>query len=75
MACCRGALGWALCDLGDVDAYATAVYAMGVDGLTWLTIRHPDHHGFVVTRDGRTFETPGFAQLRAGGRRGVLGRD
>ena len=50
--------------LGDVDAYATAVYAMGLDGLEWLMIRHPDHDGFVITRDGRTYETPGFHRLR-----------
>jgi thiamine biosynthesis lipoprotein len=52
-------------ELGDVDAYATAVYVMGVDGLTWLTERHPDHAGFVITRDQRTFATPNFAEMLA----------
>ncbi|MGE0879115.1 MAG: FAD:protein FMN transferase [Acidimicrobiia bacterium] len=47
-------------DLTFVDAYATAVFVMGVDGLLWLTERHPDHAGFVITHDGRTFATPNF---------------
>lgn len=52
-------------DLGDVDAYATAVYVMGLDGLTWLMERHPDHAGFVITRDDRTLATPNFVEMLA----------
>ena len=47
-------------DLTYVDAYATAVFVMGVDGLLWLLERHPDYAGFVITHDGRTFATPNF---------------
>jgi thiamine biosynthesis lipoprotein len=50
-------------DLTFVDAYATAVFVMGVDGLAWLHERHPDHEGFIVTHDGRTVATPGFGAL------------
>jgi thiamine biosynthesis lipoprotein len=52
-------------DLTFVDAYATAVFVMGVDGLTWLMERHPDHAGFVITHDGRTLATPNWAPLVA----------
>lgn len=52
-------------DLGDVDAYATAVYVMGVEGLTWLAEHHPDHAGFVITRDEQTYATPNFVELLA----------
>lgn len=51
-------------DLTYVDADATTVFVMGVDGLTWLAEHHPDHHGFVITHDGRTLATPGFAALQ-----------
>jgi FAD:protein FMN transferase len=47
-------------DLGDVDAYATTVYARGLDGVTWLMEHHPDHAAFVITRDGHTYSTPNF---------------
>lgn len=52
-------------DLTIVDAYATTVFVMGVDGLTWLMDRHPDHEGVVITHDGRMLSTPGVARLRA----------
>lgn len=51
-------------DLTVVDACATTVYVMGVEGLIWLTERHPDLAGFVITRDDRTVATPNFAALR-----------
>jgi thiamine biosynthesis lipoprotein len=53
-------------DLTFVDAYATAVFVMGLDGLTWLAERHPDHAGFVITHDGRAVSTANFDQHRAG---------
>jgi thiamine biosynthesis lipoprotein len=51
-------------DLTFVDAYATAVFVMGVPGLEWLLERHPDHAGFVITRDGTAYSTPNFADHR-----------
>jgi FAD:protein FMN transferase len=53
-------------DLTFVDAYATAVFVMGVDGLEWLMERHPGLDGFVITHDGLTWATPGWAG-RGGG--------
>lgn len=47
-------------DLTYVDAYATSVFVMGLDGLAWLLERHPDHAGFVITHQGETFATPNF---------------
>ncbi len=52
-------------DLTYADAYATAVFVMGVDGLNWLVERHPDHAGFVITHDGTAISTPSFAAYRA----------
>jgi thiamine biosynthesis lipoprotein len=43
------------------DAYATAVYAMGLDGLTWLaTERGDDHAAYAITNDGRAVWTEGM---------------
>jgi thiamine biosynthesis lipoprotein len=50
-------------DLTYVDAYATAVFVMGMDGLPWLAERHGDHDGLVVTHEGRRFATAGFGSL------------
>jgi thiamine biosynthesis lipoprotein len=49
-------------DLTFVDAYATAVFVMGLDGLMWLHERHPDHAGFAITHDDTTFATPNWAE-------------
>ena len=49
-------------DLTDADAYATAVFVMGVDGLEWLADR-PGYDGFVITRDDTTVATAGFDAL------------
>jgi thiamine biosynthesis lipoprotein len=51
-------------DLTYADAYATAVFVMGLDGLDWLMERHPDYAGFVITRDDRAVSTPNFEQHR-----------
>ena len=51
-------------DLTRADAYATTVYAMGLDGLTWLAARE----GFevcAITRDEEIVATPGFAAYEA----------
>lgn len=50
-------------DLADADAYATAVFAMGVDGLEWLA-GQPGYDGAVITHDGRLRSTPGLAAYR-----------
>jgi thiamine biosynthesis lipoprotein len=51
-------------DLTYADAYATAVFVMGVDGLDWLIRRHPDYAGFVITHHDTAVSTPNFAQHR-----------
>jgi thiamine biosynthesis lipoprotein len=51
-------------DLTYADAYATAIFVMGVNGLVWLYERHPDYAAFVITHDERTLATPGFGIYR-----------
>ena len=51
-------------DLTYADAYATAVFVMGVDGLQWLAEHHPEYAGFVITRDDRALSTLNFADHR-----------
>jgi thiamine biosynthesis lipoprotein len=53
-------------DLTYADAYATAVFVMGLDGLQWLT-KHPAYGGFVITHDAVTYSTPVFDRYRANG--------
>jgi len=50
-------------DLTFVDAYATAVFVMGLPGLDWLA-RHPGFDAMAITHDGRVVSTPGFAAWR-----------
>lgn len=45
--------------LAFTDAYATAVYVMGLDGLDWLA-GEPDYEAFVITDDDRSVWTPGM---------------
>ena len=52
-------------DLTTVDAYATAVFVMGLPGVEWLMETHPELDAFVIGHDGLTWETPGFDALRA----------
>ncbi len=47
-------------DLTFADAYATSVFVMGIDGLTWLIDRHPEYAGFVITHDEITLSTANF---------------
>ena len=51
-------------DLTYADAYATAVFVMGIDGLDWLAEHHPEYAGFVITRDETAVSTPNFADVR-----------
>jgi FAD:protein FMN transferase len=50
-------------DLGTADAYATAAFAMGLDGPAW-TATLPDCHALTILADGRVLSTPGMARLR-----------
>lgn len=40
-------------DLGIADAYATAVFVMGTDGLTWIE-EQPGYEAFIITHDDMT---------------------
>ena len=51
-------------DLTYADAYATAVFVMGLDGLNWLAERHPDDSAFLITRDDTALSTSNFADHR-----------
>ena len=51
-------------DLTYADAYATAVFVMGIDGLNWLAERHPDYAAFLITRDDMALSTSNFADHR-----------
>lgn len=47
--------------LATADAYSTAIFALGRDGLEWLR-SHPDVDAMAVTDDGEVFTTEGFEQ-------------
>jgi thiamine biosynthesis lipoprotein len=51
-------------DLGTVDAYATAAFAMGGDGPGWLMTLEPAYAGLAITAAGEVLSTPGVARLR-----------
>ena len=46
-------------DLGTADAYATALFVMGIDGLDWIEERD-GYDGYVITHDDTTHWTTGF---------------
>ena len=50
-------------DLTTVDAYATAIFVMGLPGLEWLA-RHPGYDAMAITHDARVHSTPGFSAWR-----------
>jgi thiamine biosynthesis lipoprotein len=50
-------------DLTLVDAYATALFVMGVDGLEWLA-RHDGFDAMLITHDEHVLFTPGFEAWR-----------
>lgn len=56
-------------DLTYADAYATAVFVMGLDGLRWLA-DETGYDGLVVTHDGQVVSTDGFAAFRRPARGG-----
>ncbi len=45
-------------DLAVVDAHATALYVMGIEGLHWISERGGD--AMMVTNDGQCVATPGY---------------
>ncbi len=51
-------------DLTFADAYATAVFVMGPEGLNWLAEHHPDYAAFIITRDDAALSTSNFADHR-----------
>ncbi len=51
-------------DLTLADAYATAVFVMGIDGLDWISDRQ-GYEAYLVTNDARTLLSPGFGAYRA----------
>lgn len=58
--------------LAFADAYATAGFAMGADGIAWLATL-PGYAGCVVTREGRLVWTEGFERLLVGPHEGAEG--
>jgi thiamine biosynthesis lipoprotein len=46
-------------DLGVADAFATAVFVMGEDGLDWME-RQPGYEAYIITNDEITMWTSGF---------------
>ena len=50
-------------DLGTADAYATAAFAMGVDGPDW-TLELRGYEAMTILGDGRVLSTPGVEALR-----------
>ena len=50
--------------LARADAYATAAFVMGVDGLRWVDAL-PGYHAAGITHDGRLITTRGLERLRA----------
>ena len=53
-------------DLTWVDAYATTVFVMGLEGLEWLD-RHPGYGGLVITHDGLVWSTAEMDRYRRRG--------
>ena len=50
--------------LGFVDAYATAAFVMGLDGLGWVAAQ-PEHDALAITIDGRVVRTAGMDRYLA----------
>ena len=55
-------------DLTVADAYATAIFVMGLDGLDWISER-PGYDAYAITHDAITTWTPGFVRYRSGTQR------
>ncbi|MEP7203856.1 MAG: FAD:protein FMN transferase [Ilumatobacteraceae bacterium] len=48
-------------DLGTADAYATALFVMGVEGLSWIEAQY-GYDAYIITHDNTTHWTAGFPQ-------------
>ena len=48
--------------LAFTDAYATALFVMGLDGLRWLA-SHPDYEALAITADDRVVPDAGDGAL------------
>lgn len=59
-------------DLGLADAYATAVFVMGAEGIEWIR-RLRGYDALVLTHDHRELTTPGFSRLRIDGEPSLTG--
>jgi thiamine biosynthesis lipoprotein len=46
-------------DLATADAYATAAFAMGEEGVAWTATLRP-YESYIILADERSFATPGF---------------
>jgi FAD:protein FMN transferase len=51
-------------DLTYADAYATAVFVMGIEGPNWLVEHHPEYAAFIITRDDTALTTSNLAAHR-----------
>ena len=51
-------------DLGDADAFATAIFVMGLDGLDWIEDQD-GYEAFLITFDRRTCWSSGFEAMTA----------
>ena len=47
-------------ELGTADAYATAAFAMGLDGPAWTARLAGGYEALTILADGRVLSTPGF---------------
>jgi len=47
-------------ELGPADAYATAAFAMGIDGPAWTARLAGGYEALTILADGRVLSTPGF---------------
>jgi FAD:protein FMN transferase len=50
--------------LAAADAYATAAFVMGADGVRWVADQ-PDHEAFAITGEGRVLQTVGLDRYLA----------
>ena len=60
-------------DMSEADAYATAAFAMGPGGLTWLDSLG-GYAGCMITAERRLVWTPGFARFKADSDPSDIGR-
>ena len=49
-------------DLGDADAFATAMFVMGTEGLDWIEDQ-PGYEAFLITLDHQTCWSSGFEEM------------